>query len=69
MLEINPHNIKVIIILLQRTSKDKNKHKSTHLINMGILTHNNSNIDNTSYDYNLTIMKSPKPATDNRFKK
>jgi ATP-dependent 26S proteasome regulatory subunit len=21
------------------------------------------------YDYNLTIMKSPKPATDNRFKK
>ena len=23
----------------------------------------------TRYDYNLTIMKSPKPATDNRFKK
>ena len=23
----------------------------------------------TKYDYNLTIMKSPKPATDNRFKK
>jgi hypothetical protein len=22
----------------------------------------------TRYDYNLTIMKSPKPATDNRFK-
>jgi hypothetical protein len=22
-----------------------------------------------SYNYNLTIMKSPKPATDNRFKK
>jgi len=22
----------------------------------------------TIYDYNLTIMKSPKPATDNRFK-
>jgi hypothetical protein len=25
--------------------------------------------DLTRYDYNLTIMKSPKPATDNRFKK
>ena len=23
----------------------------------------------TRYDYNLTIMKSPKPATDNLFKK
>jgi bifunctional DNA-binding transcriptional regulator/antitoxin component of YhaV-PrlF toxin-antitoxin module len=23
----------------------------------------------TRYDYNLTIMKSPKPASDNRFKK
>jgi hypothetical protein len=23
----------------------------------------------TRYDYNLTIMKSPKPGTDNRFKK
>jgi hypothetical protein len=23
----------------------------------------------TRYDYNLTIMESPKPATDNRFKK
>jgi hypothetical protein len=23
----------------------------------------------TRYDYNLTIMKSPKPATDNQFKK
>jgi hypothetical protein len=23
----------------------------------------------TRYDYNLMIMKSPKPATDNRFKK
>jgi hypothetical protein len=23
----------------------------------------------TRYDYNLTIMVSPKPATDNRFKK
>ena len=23
----------------------------------------------TRYDYNLTIMKSPKPATDNRFEK
>ena len=23
----------------------------------------------TRYDYNITIMKSPKPATDNRFKK
>ena len=23
----------------------------------------------TGYDYNPTIMKSPKPATDNRFKK
>jgi hypothetical protein len=23
----------------------------------------------TRYDYNLTIMKSPKPATDNRLKK
>ena len=23
----------------------------------------------TRYDYNLTITKSPKPATDNRFKK
>ena len=23
----------------------------------------------TRYDYNLTIMKSPKPATDNRFKR
>ena len=23
----------------------------------------------TRYNYNLTIMKSPKPATDNRFKK
>jgi hypothetical protein len=23
----------------------------------------------TRYDYNLTIMKSPKPATGNRFKK
>jgi hypothetical protein len=23
----------------------------------------------TRYDYNLTIMKFPKPATDNRFKK
>ena len=22
----------------------------------------------TRYDYNLTLMKSPKPATDNRFK-
>ena len=26
-------------------------------------------IKGTRYDYNLTIMKSPKPATDNRFKK
>ena len=25
--------------------------------------------EKTRYDYNLTIMKSPKPATDNRFKK
>ena len=24
--------------------------------------------DKTRYDYNLTIMKSPKPATDNRLK-
>jgi hypothetical protein len=23
----------------------------------------------TRYDYNLTIMESPKPTTDNRFKK
>jgi hypothetical protein len=23
----------------------------------------------TRYDYNLTIMRTPKPATDNRFKK
>ena len=28
-----------------------------------------SNMKKTRYDYNLTIMKSPKPATDNRFKK
>jgi hypothetical protein len=27
------------------------------------------NLKLTRYDYNLTIMKSPKPATDNRFKK
>jgi hypothetical protein len=25
--------------------------------------------EHTRYDYNLTIMKSPKPATGNRFKK
>jgi hypothetical protein len=24
--------------------------------------------EGTRYDYNLTIMKSPKPTTDNRFK-
>ena len=29
----------------------------------------NLKTDSTRYDYNLTIMKSPKPATDNRFKK
>jgi hypothetical protein len=29
----------------------------------------NNNLIITRYDYNLTIMKSPKPATDNRFKK
>ena len=28
-----------------------------------------SYINVTIYDYNLTIMKSPKPATDNQFKK
>ena len=37
---------------------------STYLINnLKILT------EKTRYDYNLTIMKSPKPANDNRFKK
>jgi hypothetical protein len=44
----------------------------------GIQTHNFSGdrqliaqvvLNPTRYDYNLTIMKSPKPATDNRFKK
>jgi len=29
---------------------------------------NNVLLLKTRYDYNLTIMKSPKPATDNRFK-
>ena len=28
-----------------------------------------SNLNTTRYDYNLKIMKSPKPASDNRFKK
>jgi hypothetical protein len=30
---------------------------------------NSTLFDFNGYDYNLTIMKSPKPATDNRLKK
>ena len=30
---------------------------------------NNIIINKTRYDYNLTIMESPKPTTDNGFKK
>jgi hypothetical protein len=79
-----PNPVKTVQTLLAAKKKDtSNKEpraKRTHseVSNDSNTSHDLSGLINfqkdldeikTRYDYNLTIMKSPKPATDNRFKK
>ena len=54
-------------------AKTHNKHNMTEIkegykTSLMTLKTFNTEHEQTRYDYNLTIMKSPKPATDNRFK-
>jgi hypothetical protein len=60
-LEVSEEKIKMRKVNERQTPSDG---KSSHCLWQGELK-----IIKTRYDYHLMIMKSPKPATDNRFKK